>query len=174
MTVKCNIDIASEIFIEYWDFIYSVIRFKAGNEGVIDDLFQNFFLSLVQNPPAQDVKNIKGYLYRAIMNDVIDNARYVERYHNLINGYAEHSRYNKSQTFREDNILDFEEINKVIDYIDKKLEFNEANAIKLRFKDELKIREIAEKIGVDNTTAWRYITKGLSEIRRFLERGYLQ
>jgi RNA polymerase sigma factor (sigma-70 family) len=174
MTVKCNVDIATEIFNEYWDFVYSVIRFKVGNEGVTDDLFQNFFLSLVQNPPPPDMKNIKGYLYKAIMNDIIDNARYVKRYHNLMNGYAEYLRYNKSQTFGEDDIFDFEEINNMIDYIDKKLEYNEAKAIKLRFKEELKIREIAERIGVDNTTAWRYISKGLSEIRRFLERGYLQ
>jgi RNA polymerase sigma factor (sigma-70 family) len=174
MTVERNVTAAYKIFIEYWDFIYSVIRFKVGNECASDDLFQDFFLSLVQNPPAPDIKNIKGYLYRAIINDIIDKARCVERHRNLMNGYAEYLRYCKNQEFHKDNVFDFEELNNMIEYVDKKLEYNEAKAIKLRFQEELKIKEIAEKIGVDNTTAWRYISKGLNEIKRVFGRGYLQ
>jgi len=166
-----NAEIASEIFIKHWDFIYSIIRFKAGNECLVDDLFQNFFLSLVQNPPPSDLKNIKGYLYRAIMNDIIDNARHVERYHNLIEGYAEHSRYNKNEASPCEQLLNSEDIKKIVDYIEKKLEYNEARAVNLRFKDDMKIKDVAERMGVNGATAWRYISKGLDDLRRFLGRS---
>jgi RNA polymerase sigma factor (sigma-70 family) len=169
-----NVDAAAEIFIQHWDFIYAVIRFKVIDEGQVDDLFQNFFLSLVSKPPSPDVKNIKGYLYKAIINDIIDNVRYNERYQRQKYNYAEHLRYSINDRSSESTVMNSEEIKKMIECIDKKLEYNEAKAINLRYKNNYKLKEVAAVMGVNNTAAWRYISKGLSEIKRILGRNYLQ
>ncbi|OHB59124.1 MAG: hypothetical protein A2Y12_12910 [Planctomycetes bacterium GWF2_42_9] len=166
-----NVETAAEIFTKYGEFIYTIIRFKVGNDGLADDLFQNFFLSLVNSPPPPAIKNIKGYLYKAILNDIIDNARHVERYNSLMENYAEHSRHHNNEVSADDRLLNLEEIKKMIDYIDKKLEYNEARAINLRFKDDMKIKDVAERLGVNGATAWRYISKGLNDVRRFLRRS---
>jgi DNA-directed RNA polymerase specialized sigma24 family protein len=51
-TSKCrnNVGLAAKIFAEYGDFIRMVIRYKVKNEAQADDLFQDFFLSLVVSP----------------------------------------------------------------------------------------------------------------------------
>ena len=42
-----RVSIAAKVFGEYGDFIHAVIRCKVRNEAQADDLFQDFFLSLV-------------------------------------------------------------------------------------------------------------------------------
>jgi len=75
-----NIDLASKVFAERGDFIRAVIRSQVKNEAQADDIFQDFFLSLVYNPVPKGVKNMKSYLYRAIIKDVVDAVRRVETY----------------------------------------------------------------------------------------------
>ena len=69
---KKNIKLASKIFFEYGDFIHSIIISKVQDEDKASDLCQDLFLSLVQNPIPPEVANIKGLLYRAIINDIAD------------------------------------------------------------------------------------------------------
>lgn len=169
-----NVNIAADIFNKYWDFIYTVIRYKVMNESEVDDLFQNFFLSLVYKPPAPDVKNIKGYLYKAIINDIIDNARYNERYQRRKYSYADYLRYSENKKTSENPIINSEEINKMLECIENRLQCNEAKAIELRYKKNYRLKDVADVMGVNNTAAWRYISKGLSEIKRILGNNYLQ
>ncbi|MHC4792547.1 MAG: RNA polymerase sigma factor, partial [Planctomycetota bacterium] len=68
--VPSNVNHAAKIFSEYGDFIRGVIRYQVGNDAQADDLFQDFFLSLVSRPVPADIQNIKKYLYRAITNDI--------------------------------------------------------------------------------------------------------
>jgi len=60
---------AGEIFSLHGDFIRSVIRYRVKDETLVDDVFQDFFLSLAANPLPPDVRNVKNYLYRAIINN---------------------------------------------------------------------------------------------------------
>ena len=73
-----NLDLTSKVFAEHGDFIHVVIRSQVKNEAQADDIFQDFFLSLVYNPVPKGVKNMKSYLYRAIINDVVDAVRRVK------------------------------------------------------------------------------------------------
>jgi RNA polymerase sigma factor (sigma-70 family) len=168
------VHIAAEIFSKYGDFIRGIIRYKVGNEGCVDDLFQSFFLSLVYRPPSRNVKNIKGYLYRAIMNDIIDNKRQIERYQSLMHGYAEHLNYFKSGDSPEDALIETEEMNKMFKCIETQLQHNEARAVILRYRNNYKIKKIAVAMGVNNITAWRYVSNGVRKIRRLLRKDQLQ
>lgn len=163
--------LAAEIFSKYGDFIRGVIRYKVGDEDCIDDLFQNFFLSLVYRPPSGNVTNIKGYLYRAIINDIIDNRRQIERYQSLIRGHAEHLDYFKSEDSPENILIETEEMNKMLKCIETQLQHNEAKAIILRYKNNYKIKEIAAAMGINNIAAWRYVSNGMRKIRRLLRKG---
>jgi RNA polymerase sigma factor (sigma-70 family) len=169
-----NVNIAAGIFAEYWDFIHAVIRYKVRDEASRDDLFQNLFLSLVSRPPSTDVKNIKSYLYKAIINDIIDNTRRVEKYQNRVHRYAEHLKYPIIEDNPENALIEAEEMSKMLECIQMRLQHSEVEAITLRYRNQYKIKEIAEVMGVNNTAAWKYISKGLEKIRQFLRKRQLQ
>lgn len=167
---KGGLDIASKVFEEYGDFIYAVITCKVSNESRADDLFQDLFLSFVYKPPPLNIQNIKGYLYRAIINDITDSARRVERYQALTRRYAERLRHFKSENNPENVLIEAEETDKICKLIQRRLRNSEAEAILLRYRSHLKTKEVAAKMGVNSGSVRKYIYKGLKKIRRFLGR----
>jgi RNA polymerase sigma factor (sigma-70 family) len=168
------VHLAAEIFSKYGDFIRGVIRSKTGDKSQVDDLFQNFFLSLVYKPPSGNISNIKGYLYKAIINDIIDNRRRIERYHNRMQGYAQYLQSTVIEDGTENILIETEEMNKMFKCIETQLPQCEAKAVILRYKKNYKIKEIAKALDINNIAAWRYISAGVRKIRRFLGNDQLQ
>ncbi len=76
-----NMKLASEIFEEHANLLRAVIAFNVNDKSSIDDIFQDFFLSLVRRPIPRRVQNIKAYLNRAVKNDVLDAAYQRKSYH---------------------------------------------------------------------------------------------
>ncbi len=159
---------AAEIFSEYGDFIWAVICYKVKNEAWAGDLFQDFFLSLVSKPIPEGVQNVRSYLYRAIINDIVDATRRVEKYKNRINKYAECLNYSINKDDPENALIDTEETDKMFKLIEGWLRRSEAEAISLRYRNNYNIKEVAEKMHVDSRTVSRYISAGLSKIRHYL------
>ncbi len=162
-----NVERAAETFSEYGDFILAVIRNQVGNNGQANDLFQDFFLSLVSKPISPDIQNIKSYLYRAIINDIVDAARRVERHKTLMHKYAECLDYSINNGSPENALIETEEINKTFKLIGGQLPRSEAQAITFRFKNNFSIKEVAKKMRVNSRTVSRYISSGLSKVRQF-------
>jgi len=163
-----NVDRAAEIFSKYEDFILAVIRYRVGNDGQADDLFQDLFLSLVSKPIPPCIQNIKSYLYRAIINDIVDAARRVENYKTLMHKYFEYFDYSINKNTPENALIEKEELDKMLALIQGRLPRSEARAITLRFRDNFSIKEIAKKMHVNSRTASRYISAGLSKVRHFV------
>lgn len=170
-TSKCrnNVGLAAEIFAEYGDFIHMVIFSQVKNKARINDIFQDFFLSLVRKPIPQDVKNIKGYLYRAITNDIIDATRRVERYCNLVHKYSEYLEHPINNKTPENAFIDVEETNKMFGLIKGRLTNSQYQAMALRYRTDHSIKEVAEKMSVKSTSVSRYLSIGLKKIRCFLK-----
>lgn len=162
-----NVDRAAEIFSKYGDFILAVIRYQVGNDVQADDLFQDFFLSLVSRPIPTGIQNIKSYLYRAITNDIVDAARRVQKYQARMHKYAECLDYSINKNTLENALIRKEEINKMFKLIEGRLPHSEARAITFRFRNNFNIKEVAKKMHVNNRTVSRYISVGLSKVRQF-------
>lgn len=162
-----NVERAAEIFSEYGDFILSVIYHRTSNHAQVDDLFQNFFLSLISRPIPLDVQNVKSYLYRAITNDVIDTARRVKNYQALMHKYAESLNYSVNKNAPEIALAEAEEINKTFKLIEGSLPRSEAQAITFRYRDNCNIKEIAEKMNINYGSARKYLFRGLDKLRQF-------
>ncbi len=167
-TSKCrhNVGHAAEVFAEYGDFIYMVIRYQVKNDIQADDLFQDFFLSLVTSPLPTGVRNIRGYLYRAITNKIIDATRRVERYRNHVHKYSEYLEHPVNKRTPENAFIDVEETNKMFGLIKGRLTNSQYQAIALRYSTHHSIKEVAEKMGVKSTSVSRYISIGLKKIRQ--------
>jgi RNA polymerase sigma-70 factor (ECF subfamily) len=159
---------AAEIFSEYGDFIRAVIRYKIKNETVANDLLQDFFLSLVAKPVPHGVQNVRSYLYRAIINDIVDAARRAEKYKTRMKKYAECLNYSINKNSPENALIEAEETCKMFKLIEGWLRRSEAEVISLRYRSNYNIEEVAKKINVDSRTVSRYISAGLSKIRQYL------
>ena len=168
---KCrhNVGHAAEVFAEYGDFIHMVIFSQVKNKARIDDIFQDFFLSLVRKPIPQDVKNIKGYLYRAITNDIIDATRRVNKYSYHMHKYHEYPNHFINRRTPENAFIDVEETNKMFGLIKGRLTNSQYQAMALRYGTDHSIKEVAEKMGVKSTSVSRYISIGLKKIRQSLK-----
>jgi len=164
-----NVDVAAKIFVEYGDFIHTVIRHQVKNETQADDLFQDFFLSLVASPLPAGVRNIKGYLYRAITNDIIDATHRVERYWNHVHKYSEYLEHPINKRTPENAFINVEETNKMFVLIKRRLTNSQYQAMALRYRTDHSIKEVAEKMGVKSTSVSRYISIGLKKIRQSLK-----
>jgi RNA polymerase sigma factor (sigma-70 family) len=157
-----NVARAAEIFSKYGDFIRTVIYYRVKNDAQANDLFQDFFLSLVSRPLPAGIRNVKSYLYRAITNDIVDAVRRVEKYKTRMDKYAECFNYSVNKNGPENAL------NEMFRLIEGRLRHSEAQAITLRYRNSYNIKEVAKKMHVNNRTISRYISAGLSKVRQFL------
>ncbi len=160
---------AVAIFNEYGDFIRAVIRFQAYDRSWQEDLFQEFFLELIRSPVPADVRNIKSYLYGAIIHHVLDSARARDNYRRAMKKYAKKKR-NPINNRSAGNafIEDTEERNATIAHLTRYLQEREAQAFLLRYRDDFSVTEIAARMGVNARTVSRYLSQGLRRLRETL------
>lgn len=163
-----NVARAAEIFSQYGDFIRTVIYYRVKNDAQANDLFQDFFLSLVSMPLPAGIRNVKSYLYRAITNDIVDAVRRVEKYKTRMDKYAECFNYSVNKNGPENALIEIEQTNEMFRLIEGWLRHSEAQAITLRYRNSYNIKEVAKKMHVNNRTISRYISAGLSKVRQFL------
>jgi len=164
-----SVDYAAEVFDEYGDFIRSVIRFHIRNEAEAEDLFQDLFLFLVAKPIPENVRNVKGFLYKLISDTVKDAYRNIDRYQARIRRYAKrNSRIVENRP--ETDLIDMEETKKMFDLIESHLPAQEALAVMLRYRDDCNTGEVAEKMGVKPRSASRYVSIGLKKIGHVLSK----
>ena len=163
-----SVSMAYEVFAEHSSFIRAVIGSQVKNEAQADDIFQNLFLSLVHKPVPKDVRDIKSYLYKAIINDIADAARTMERYRALVRRYNEQLNFSAKTISPENTLSIREETDKVLDLIDRHLRRSEFQAITLWYRNCTPIKKVAEKMGVRNGTVRRYISVGLAKARKLL------
>ncbi|UCD00159.1 MAG: sigma-70 family RNA polymerase sigma factor [Phycisphaerales bacterium] len=165
---KFDVAAAAEVFLDHKDFIRGVICFHVQDEDYADDLFQDFFLSLVCNPLPRSIQNIESYLYKAITNDIIDAIHRKEKHRNCLRQYRERSSLNGSQKTPAEAVLEMEQIDRVLDLIEKRLPRTEACAVCLQYREGHDAREIAGRMNVGIATVRGYVSEGLSRIRRLL------
>ena len=162
---QSNTNLAEKIFEEHGDFIYSIIRFNVNNKVEAEDIFQDFFLSLISKPIPEEVQNLRGFLYRVVSDNVKDALRRTNCYQTRIRRYAERHR-RIIENCPEDVVIDVEETEKMFELIQRSLPPNEARAIKLRYRNNDDIVEVAEKMGIKPRSVSRYVSAGLKKVRQ--------
>jgi len=165
---RANVEKATRIFDEYGEFIFGVILSKVHDKNLAEDVYQDFFLSLVSRPITPDVRNIKSYLYKSLTNDIIDAGRKTERYHNLKNVYAEHTNYVVNKKRSRNALTNEGRTDEIFELIGGSLTPSEARAIALRYKKGRSIGEIAREMNVKKESVSRYLCVGLTKLRRLL------
>jgi RNA polymerase sigma factor (sigma-70 family) len=159
---------ATAIFFEHCDFIRAVIRYKIKDEGLAEDLFHNFFLSLVSRPVPAKIRDIKGYIYKAIINDITDHIRHIGKYHAMTHRCANYNKLTVNNRLPEDALIEKEQIDRMIELIRKRVTKNEFKAITSRHSEGLSIKEVADRMSINNRSVSRYISTGIRKVKQFL------
>jgi RNA polymerase sigma factor (sigma-70 family) len=162
-----NVDRVTGVFVKHGDFVRSLIRFHIKNEAEAEDMFQELFLNLIAKPVPKNVRNIRGFLYKLISDTVKDSFRRSDRYKARIQRYAEH--YLQVIGNRpEEGLMDMEEIDKMFSLIERHLPAKEAEAVKLKFRDDIDTIEAARIMGIKPRSVSRYISNGLKKAGQFI------
>ncbi len=157
---------ATKIFAGHGSFIRIVIHSHVQDKDLAEDLFQDFFLSLISKPLPRGLENVKGYLYRAITNDIVDATRRMMKYRTYMRKYAERSKRPDSQKTPKETLQEMEQAEIVLKLIEQRLPCTEAEAVSLRYLDSHKVKEIAKTMGIANATARAYVNGAIDRIRR--------
>jgi RNA polymerase sigma-70 factor (ECF subfamily) len=159
---------ATDIVTQHGPFIRTVIRMRVRDASREQDVFQELFLRLVERPVLASVDNIRGYLYRVIVNDAIDLARRQEKYRHHLLKYSQTARISIHKPASGDALEETHEKNSVFAHVARHLRYREAQVMIMRYRDDYSIAEIASALGIRRRTVSRYLTSGLRELRRVL------
>jgi RNA polymerase sigma factor (sigma-70 family) len=163
---RAAVGAATALFAEHGRFIRAVIRFQAQNEFLEEDLFQEFFLLLVTKPIPTNVFNIKSYLYRAVTHFVVEYRRRQARYARCLDRHAEELRISVHNQASGSALLETEDAELAFRRWTGPLRRREAQAFRLRYRENFSIGEIAQAMGVDRRTVSHYLSAGLKRLRR--------
>ncbi len=155
---------AAKVFDEHGGFIRVVVSLHVQDKHLADDLYQDFFLSLISRPLPEGLENIKGYLYRTITNDVVDATRRIMKYRDYMCKHAECSKHPDRQKTPQETLQEVEDVEMALKLIKKRLPCTQAEAVSLRYLDSQKVKEIAKTMGVANATARAYVHDAIVRI----------
>lgn len=166
-----NVSLAAKVFDEHGDFIRTVINCRVRDEHLRSDIYHDFFLSLVRRPIPEEVTNVKGYIYRAICNDIYDAKRRLNRYERHLQQHRRLSGTTGLAFAPDKSLIDAEEVCGLFEIIEMQLSSSEAKAITLRYQRELSNPEIAECLNVSDATVSTYMSTGLKKLREMIIKG---
>ena len=156
---KNNIERAAEMFAVHGDFLLRIFK-KELNEQDAHDLWQNLFLSLTTKPVSVNISNVRGYLYRAAVHDIVDFKRNLKLHRRKIDEYSEVARQRKSDRSPVQQLISIESVNEAFRQIKNNLPPSVGQVVLNKYRKQLSRREIAEKMNIKKTTVDRYLSVG--------------
>lgn len=164
-----NMTAATMIFAEYGGFIRTVINTKVRDEYLRNDIYHDFFLSMVRKPIPENISDVKSYLYRAICNDVYDSTRKVECYGKHIQKHSQEKRGDLSEPAADEKLTISDEACRMFEIIETKLTSGQARVMKLKYQKELSNNEIAESLNIGSPSVSTYFSTGLKKLREIIK-----
>ncbi len=164
-----NMASATMLFADYGSFIRTVINTRVKDEHLRNDIYHDFFLSLVRKPIPENVSNVKSYLYRAICNDICDSMRKLECYERYIWKHSQRKEGDLSEPPADERLEIWDEACRMFEIIETNLTSGEANVIKLKYQKELSNNEIAESLNIGGPSVSTYFSTGLKKLREIIK-----
>ncbi len=149
-------------------FIRTVLRLRADSASEAEDMFQELFLSLILRPPPADVQNMRGYLYRVIMNDLMNRRREREAYQRYLQRYRDDLGLRDGVESPDRSATEKEDAAMFMAFLCSHLQRREAEVMVMRYSRGYSIAEVAEKTGLGKRTVSRYLSSGLRRLWRQL------
>lgn len=166
-----RVGLAGEVFDRYGDEIRAIIHFNVKDESKADDIFQDFFVSIVRKPIPPDIDDIRAYLYRAVTNDVIDVSRRTKGRKDRVQRYTERRKYCIIQEDPQNTVIQAEETEKIFQLIESRLPKHEAQVVVQRYGHGLSTTDTAEGMHVNKRSVSRYLSVAMKKIRQLVPKN---
>jgi len=163
-----NVRLAESIYTKYGPFIRAVINCRVKDQHLRNDIYHDFFLSLVRNPIPDNVKDIRNYIYKSICNDIRDTKRKSDCYYRHLQGHYQIAANSQQVSANESNIVEMEEVCRMLEAIEGHLYTSEAKVLKLRYQNDLTNSEIAKRMNLGHATVETYMSTALKKLRGIL------
>jgi RNA polymerase sigma factor (sigma-70 family) len=169
--VRTKVGLAAEVFGKYGDEILAVIRFNVDDQSKANDIFQDFFVSLVRKPVPSHIEDVRGYLYKAVTNDVIDDTRQTRNRRSNDRKYAYARKCDALQEDPQDIMIHAEETERMLRLIENHLPKREATVLYNRCGDGLSTADTAKKLHLTKGTVSRYLSVAMKKMRRCIQKN---
>jgi len=166
--VHKRVGLAAELFGKYGDEILAVICFNVDDQSKANDIFQDFFVSLVRKPIPSHIKDVKGYLYKAVTNDVIDSSRRTRNRQNNAQKYAYTHKHGIPQENPQEIMIHAEETERMLRLIENHLPKREARVFFKRCSNGLSTTDTAKKLRLTKGTVSHYFSIAMKKIRQII------
>ena len=166
--IRKRVGLAAEVFDRYGDEIRATIHFNVKDKSKADDIFQEFFMSIIHKPIPSNIQDIKAYLYRAVTNDVIDVSRQIKCHQYHIQKYAECRKHFVIPEDPQNTAIQVENTKKMFQLIESRLPKREAEVIVQRYGQGFSTTDTAEKMDVHERNVSRYLSVALKKMREFV------
>jgi DNA-directed RNA polymerase specialized sigma24 family protein len=153
--VHKRVGLAADVFGKYGDEILAVIRFNIDDQSKANDIFQDFFVSLVRKPIPPHIEDVRGYLYKAVTHDVIDVSRRTRNRRDSAQKYAHTRKHCIVQEDPRDVAIQAEETQKILQ----------------RRGHGLSTTDTAERMRLTKRTVSRYLSVAIKKIRQFVPKN---
>ncbi|QGY45046.1 RNA polymerase sigma-70 factor [Maribellus comscasis] len=165
---KNNKEVFKDIFLEYYQPLCHLSSYYIENEDEARGIVQEAFIKLweLRNELGQD-SNIKNFLFTLVKNgslNVLKRRKVLLKHHNKIREAEIHYQFESLSRINED-YLEFKELKEKIDVAIKNLPEHCRVVFEMSRFNELKNREIAEKIGISQKAVEARMTKALKILK---------
>ncbi len=166
--IRKRVGLAAEVFKRYGDEIRAIIHFNVKDESKADDIFQDFFVSIVRKPIPSGIQDIRAYLYTAVTNDVIDVSRQIKNHQDHVQKYVECRKHFVIPEDPQNTAIQTENTKKMFQLIESRLPKRQAEVIIQRYGYGLSTTDTAEKMNSNKRIISRYLTVALKKMREFV------
>jgi RNA polymerase sigma factor (sigma-70 family) len=158
--------LAAEVFHRYGREIRAMVQFSIPDQAEAEDVFQNLFLSLLAKPLPADIRSIKRYLYKAIVNDAISHARRVQCRMKHTRVYAIRQKRTLEVEGPQDAMIRAEQAQEVVQ-LTHCLRPAEARAVYSQFglDCDLDRDKVAEDLGIKRRSFAKNLWRGIRRLR---------
>lgn len=169
IAIKKKMDLAYKLISENGGFLRNAIFQQTHDQHLAEDIFQDFFMSIVKNPVSDNIQQLHAYLNKLVKNDVIDAIRRQKTIIKNKNKYYDHRKKMHNSTSNPADLLARkEQKNHIYSVAKKNLPPSQFMAITLRYDHGFTISETAKKMKIDSRSVSRYLSVGLKKLNEDL------
>jgi RNA polymerase sigma factor (sigma-70 family) len=125
-------------------------------------------VSIVRKPIPPNIQDVKGYLYRAVTNDVIDVSRHKKCHKDHIEKYAQSRKHSIITEDPQNIAIKMEDTKRMFQLIESRLSKREAEVVLQRYGQGFSIKDTAKKLQVEKRNVSRYLSVALKKMREFI------
>lgn len=161
-----------KIFKEYYQSLFHLSSYYLDNVLEAEEVVHDSFLKLWEIRDQVDFSSeVKNYLFTLVKNNclnILNRRKILLRHHQRIKFLEMHFQY-ESLSKIDSNYLEFKEMENEINLAIQKLPFHCRQVFEMSRFEDLKNREIADKLGVSVKTVEAHLTKALKILRTELK-----